>query len=36
MYVDVEFSSQGQAGLGVPEAAVPFVGERQYVFVPVY
>jgi RND family efflux transporter MFP subunit len=35
MYVDVEFSSQGQAGLTVPEAAVQSIGERQYVFVPV-
>jgi RND family efflux transporter MFP subunit len=35
MYVDVEFSSQGQAGLAVPEAAVQSIGERKYVFVPV-
>jgi RND family efflux transporter MFP subunit len=35
MYVDVEFSSQGQAGLAVPEAAVQSIGERKYVFVPI-
>ena len=35
MYVDVEFSSPGGSGPIVPEAAVPSIGERQFVFLPV-
>jgi cobalt-zinc-cadmium efflux system membrane fusion protein len=35
MYVDVEFSAPGASGPIVPEAAVQFIGERQFVFLPI-
>src|SRR5271156_1236506 len=35
MYMDVAFTSAGSKGLAVPESAVPAIGERQYVLLPV-
>lgn len=35
MYVDVEFTSRGDSGMAVPEAAVQSIGDRQFVFLPI-
>ena len=35
MYVDIDFTSEGAKGPVVPESAVQFIGERQFVFLPI-
>jgi membrane fusion protein, heavy metal efflux system len=35
MYTDVDFTSPGASGPVVPEAAVQYIGERRFVFLPV-